>query len=84
MLAGVSGFVDAGLLAGAGGEQVGLARAEGFDVAEVEFLCAGNLGGSPGLAVVGGAKVGAVGAACPNDARRDGTDAAQVFNRAAV
>src|SRR6516164_738524 len=84
VLAGVGGFVDAGLLAGSGSEQVRFIGAEGFDVAEVEFFCAGDLGGNPGLAGVSGAEIRALGATSPYNAGGDGAHAAQVFGGVAV
>ena len=76
-LAGVGGFVEAGLVAGAGGHDDGGVFVEGLDAAEVEFFGAGGDGaGLPEVAAVFGAEDGAVGAAGPGDSAAYVVDAA--------
>ena len=77
--AGVGGFVNARLLAGSGAQQIREIGAEGFHVAEVESVGAGDLGGLPGISAVGGAEISSVSAAGPRDSVREHADAAQVF-----
>src|ERR1700729_3522987 len=67
-LAAVGGFVEAGLVAGAGGHDDGCVGVEGLDAAEVEFFGSGRDGaGLPEVAAVFGAEDGAVGPAGPGD-----------------
>jgi len=65
-LAGVRGFVDARLIAGAGAEHVSLVGAEGLDIAEIKFLRARHLRGRPMQAGVSGSEVRSMSAAGPN------------------
>jgi hypothetical protein len=74
--AAVAGAVEAGFLAGAGGEQDGAASVEGFDIPEVEGFGAGDGAALPGGAV-GGEQDGAAGAAGPGGAGVDGSEAAE-------
>ena len=77
-LAAVGGFVEAGLVAGAGGHDDGGVFVEGLDAAEVEFFGSGRDGaGLPEVAAVFGAEDGAVGAAGPGDSAADVVDAAE-------
>ncbi len=76
-LAAVGGFVEAGLVAGAGGHDDGGVFVEGLDASEVEvFGSGGDVAGLPEVAAVFGAEDGAVGAAGP------GYSAACVVNAA--
>ncbi len=78
-MAAVGGFVEAGLVAGAGGHDDGGVGVEGLDAAEVEVLGVGWDGAAlPEVAGVFGAEDGAVGAGGPGDARADVVDAAEV------
>ena len=54
VLAGVGGFVDAGLIAGAGAHEVGGAGVDGVDAAEIQGFGSWDLGGAPGGAAVDG------------------------------
>src|SRR5271154_3373127 len=77
-LAAVGGFVEAGLVAGAGGHDDGGVFVEGLDAAEVEFFGSGWDGaGLPEVASVFGAEDGAVGAAGPGDSAAYVVDAAE-------
>ena len=67
VLAAVGSFVDAGRLAVADAEDVGGVGVKGLDVAEVEFLGAGNGDDVPGLTAVDSADDGPAGSARPND-----------------
>ena len=75
----VGGFVNARLLAGSGAQQIREVGAEGFHIAEVESVGAGDLGGLPGISAVGGAEISSVSATGPRDSVREHADAAQVF-----
>jgi len=78
-LAAVGGFVEAGLVAGAGGHDDGGVGVEGLDAAEVEVLGVGWDGAAlPEVAGVFGAEDGAVGAGGPGDTLADVVDAAEV------
>ena len=78
-LAAVDGFVEAGLVAGAGGHDDGGVGVEGLDAAEVELAGGGwNGAGLPVGAVVCAAEDCAVGARGPDDAVADVVDAAEV------
>ena len=77
-MAAVGGFVEAGLVAGAGGHDDGGVCVEGLDAAEVEFFGSGRDGaGLPEVAAVFGAEDGAVGAAGPRDSCADVVDATE-------
>src|ERR1700733_3698303 len=77
-LAGVGGFVEAGLVAGAGGHDDGGVFAEVLDAAEVEVFGSGRDGaGLPEIAAVFGAEDRAVGAAGPGYSAADVVDAAE-------
>ena len=77
-LAAVGGFVEAGLVAGAGGHDDGGVFVEGLDAAEVEFFGSGWDGaGLPEVAAVFGAEDGAVGSAGPGDSAAYVVDAAE-------
>ena len=77
-MAAVGGFVEAGLVAWAGGHDDGGVGVEGLDAAEVEFFGSGWDGaGLPEVAGVFGAEDGAVGAAGPGDSVADVVDAAE-------
>ncbi len=77
-LAAVGGFVEAGLVAGAGGHDDGGVFVEGLDAAEVEFFGSGRDGaGLPEVAAVFGAEYGAVCSAGPGDSSADAVDATE-------
>ena len=77
-MAAVGGFVEAGLIAGAGGHDDGGVFVEGLDAAEVEFFgSGGDVAGLPEVAAVFGAEDGAVGAAGPGDSAAYVVDAAE-------
>ena len=78
-MAAVGGFVEAGLVAGAGGHDDGGVGVEGLDAAEVEFFGAGRDGaGLPDVPAVFGAKDGALCAGSPGDSIADVVNAAEV------
>ncbi len=79
MLTGVDGVVDAGLVARSGRHEESFVSGEGDNTAEIEIGGVGDLGGDPGAASVGGAKVGAVCTGGPGDLPGDGADAAKIF-----
>ena len=77
-LAAVGGFVEAGLVAGAGGHDDGGVFVEGLDAAEVEFFGSGrDVAGLPEVAAVFGAEDGAVGSAGPGYSATYVVDAAE-------
>jgi hypothetical protein len=78
-LAAVGGFVEAGLVAGAGGHDDRRVGVEGLDAAEVEVLGVGWDGAAlPEVAGVFGAEDGAVRAGGPGDTLAYVVDAAKV------
>ena len=76
VLAGVVRMVDAGLVAGSRGHEESFVGGEGNNGAEVERFGAGDLGGNPGSAGVGGSEVGPVCPRGPCDVFRHRTGAA--------
>ena len=78
--AGIRGFVDARLFAGAGAEQVGKISAKGFHVAKVEGFGSWYLGRLPRISVVGAAKIGSMSPACPSNFVGKRADATKVFS----
>ena len=80
-MAAVGGFVEARLVAGAGGHDDCGLLVEGLDAAEVELFGGvfgsgeGDGAGLPEVAAVFGAEDGAVGAAGPGDSAADVVDA---------
>jgi len=78
-VAAVGGFVEARLVAGAGGHGDGRVCVEGLDAAKIEFLCTwGHGAGLPDVSAIFGAKDGAIASAGPRDSVADVVNAAEV------
>jgi hypothetical protein len=80
---GVPSLIDAGPIAGSGGEQIRDALAHPFDIAELEAVRARHHAAAPALAAVGGDREGPTDATGPGDPIAHGADRLETIGGAA-